>query len=479
MRKIAKLLLIALCFSLLCSCGSQTVQEEIFDMNFGSSESENSLDLSGVELDFAVIIDQLTNMSIEGNVLGYTQDTLFAEQARNRIAEVEKQLNCTIVLDNKATANNFNLESAAGSSYCDIIMCNSNDTQKWAKTGFLTGLSTLSEFIDFKDSDKWGNSNLLEVAFYVDDVYGVIPAAWPELSYVSFGYPLVANVDLINSLGVADPREHVEKDEWNWDQFKNELVECTVNTGTETVYGMITHYPYMAQMFIRSNGVTFAQKNDDGSVVCGYYTDAGIRALEYINEIYNGEYSSYILKDGHQDATISMEHFVNGLGCYTFTPAHCIFGVSGDISTYMENYAVLPTPYGPDVDPGYNGGLYHSQYYFVSIPKLSDINDAAAIVVNAIFEPFEGLETYENIKEYMARNYFFDKRDADWFFEMRNNASLNYDYQTGFLSRKIPEEICTSNTTVTELLEKYKDQMNTVIEETVTPMLSVYDVIWN
>lgn len=479
MRKIAKILLLAFCLSFFCSCGAQTEKEESFDLDFGSSENGNSIDLSGAELDFAVIIDQLTNMSIEGNILGYTQDTLFAEQARNRIAEVEKELNCTIVLDNKATANNFNLESAAGSSYCDIIMCNSNDTQKWAKTGFLTGFSTLSEFIDFKDSDKWGKPNLLEVSFYVDDVYGVIPALWPELSYVSFGYPLVANVDLINSLGVSDPREYVDDKTWNWDRFKEELVKCTVDLGTETVYGMATTYPYMSQMFLRSNGVTFAQQGEDGSVICGFYTEPGMRALEYINEIYNGEYAYCCFKDGHENATISMENFVNGFGCYTFTPAHCIFGVSGDISTYMENYAVLPTPYGPDVEPGYNGGLYHSQYYFVSIPKLSDLNDAAAIAVNAIFEPFEGLETFEDIKDFMARNYFFDRRDADWFFEMRNNAVLNYDYQTGFASRKIPEEICVGNTTVTELLEKYKDQMNSIIEETVAPMLSVYDVIWN
>lgn len=477
MRKILKLLILMLCISIMCSCGAQTPEEESFDMSF-NSDTDSSTDLSGIELDFAVIIDQLTNSSIEGNVLGYTQDTLFAEQARKRVAEVEKNLNCTIVLDNSATTTAFNLESAAGSVYCDILMCNSNDTQKWAKTGFLTGYSTLSDYIDFKDSDKWGNSNLLEVAFYVDDVYGVIPAAWPELSYVSFGYPLVANVDLINSLGVADPREYVDDKTWNWDQFKLELEKCTVDTGNGTVYGMITHYPYMSQMFLRSNGVTFAQKAEDGSYVCGYYTDAGIRALEYINEIYNGTYSDYVLKDGHENATTSMEHFVNGLGCYTFTPAHCIFGVSGDISNNMENYAILPTPYGPDVEPGYNGGLYHSQYYFVSIPKLSDNNDAAAIVIDNIFEPFEGLETYEDIKDFMTRNYFFDKRDADWFFEMRNNAMLNYDYQTGFASRKIPEEICTGNTTVTELLDKYEEQMETIITDTVVPMLSVYDVIW-
>ena len=475
MRKTAKWLLIALCLAFLCSCGGGT-DEEIFDADFDTPVSAS--DFSGLQFNFAVIIDDLMSTGVEGNVLGYTQDTLFAEKAGQRIKDVEKELNCHIVLNTAMTGNLFNLQSAAGTSSCDAIMSNTDSTQNWAKAGFLTGLSTLSEYIDFRDSDKWGAPNLLEVSFYGDDVFGVLPAAWPELSYVSFGYPLVANVDLMTSLGVSDPREYVENKTWNWDQFTQELVKCTVNDGSKQVYGMNTHYPYMAQMFLRSNGVTFAMKTDNG-YVCGYYTDAGRRALEFINDLYNGTYAPYISKDGHGSATDSANNFINGLGCYTFTPAHNIFGVSGEISAHMENYAILPTPNGPDVEPGYNGGLYHSQYYFISIPKLSDINDAAAVIVDRIFEPFEGLETYEEIKEYMMRNYFFNEKDADWYFEMRNNAALNYDYQTGFASRKIPEEICTSNTTVSELLDKYESQMQSIINETVIPMVSVYDLFWD
>jgi len=477
MRKILKILLLLLCFVMLCSCGSSSANE-VFDLEFETGTGENNIDFNGININFAVVIDNLMETSIEGNVLGYTQDTLFAEKASNRVSEVEKDLNCSITLNTNAKREVFALAAAAGSDYCDALMCNTDSIQDWAKAGFLVGLSGLSDYIDFTDSAKWGNPNLLEVAFHGEDVYGVLPAAWPELSYVSFGYPLVANVDLMGRLGVSDPREYVENLTWNWDQFLEELVKCTVDNGTDTVYGMITHYPYMSQMFLRSNGVTFAQVTEDGKCICGYYTDAGRRALEFIKDMYNGTYASYILKDGHGNATESANNFINGLGCYTFTPAHCIFGVSGEISSKMTNYAILPTPYGPDVEPGYNGGLYHSQYYFLSIPRISDYNDAAAVVIDRIFEPFEGLETYEEIKDYMTRNYFFNDKDADWYFEMRNNAVLNYDYQTGFASRKIPEDICTSTSTVTELLERYESQIQSILDETVVPMMSVYDIYW-
>ena len=53
MRKIAKILLLAFCLSFFCSCGAQTGKEESFDLDFGSSENGNSIDLSGAELDFA------------------------------------------------------------------------------------------------------------------------------------------------------------------------------------------------------------------------------------------------------------------------------------------------------------------------------------------------------------------------------------------------------------------------------------------
>ena len=293
MKSVSKILLLVICFVFLCSCGTSSV--EMFDLSFDSDSGKGSVDFNGIEIDFAVIIDDLMSTGVEGNVLGYTQDTLFAEKAGNRINDVEKDLNCKLTLNTSAKKDIFALSSAAGSSYCDAIMCNTDSTQDWAKAGFLIGLSTLSDYIDFTDSAKWGNPNLLEVAFYGEDVYGVLPASWPELSYVSFGYPLVANVDLMGSLGVSDPREYVENKIWNWDQFTQELEKCTVVDGTRSVYGMMTHYPYMSQMFLRSNGVTFAQITDDGSYICGYYTDAGRHALEFVKDLYNGTYSSLLI----------------------------------------------------------------------------------------------------------------------------------------------------------------------------------------
>jgi len=475
MKKIVCFVLLTVMLFAVCGCGA--AEQESFDESFVGETS--GIDLGGFDMQFYVTITKLTNTDITDNVLGYTQDSLFAEKARTRINDVEKKLNCKITLNPDAKAELFAVTAASGSFFGDAYMSHSDLIHNWAKAGLLTGITTLSDIIDYKDADKWGQPNLLEVGFYDGELYGVLPAAWPELSYTSFGYPLVSNTDLITSLGNSDPREYVEAGTWNWEQFENMLINCTVKEGEREVYGLMTHYPYFSQMIIASNGVTFAQIDGKGDIECGYYTAEGMRALEEVYKIYQGELSYTVSKSGDGDATMSMENFIDGVGVFTFTPAHCIFGASGDISMKMENYGILPTPYGPDSSADEITSLYHSMYYIISLPVVADHQEETATILNEIFEPFEGLETYDEMCDYMAKNYFFDERDAETFFLMQKNAKLNYDYQTSFISRRIPESICNKKMSVTEIVESYRSEIDDVFEEVVIPMKTTYAVLFD
>ena len=478
MKKAVKFILLA-CFvvGIFSACGAQTAEE--FNSDFMTNEG-GAVDLGGMKIKYTVALDSTNGVATQENVLGYPYNTNFSDLALQRIRDVETQYNMTLEMNHDDSfADKFKMASAAATALTDALLSPSLNFFSWAKAGFLVGISTLSDYIDYTDSDKWGSPNILESAFYKDDLYGLTPAAWPEQNYTSFGYPLVANVDMILSTGAGDPREFVENKQWTWDQFHHEIEICTIQEGGETKqYGMVTSYPYMAQMIILSNGVHFLDIDANGEPYCGYYTDAGRRAIEEVINLWRGDYKYTISpKEGYLSEVVT-ENFVNGDGVYAFLPTHFIFGVYGEVAMKLDNFAILPTPTGPDVDPGYVASCYHTMSYNISFSAMSDNVEAAAIVLNAIYEPLPGYETREEIKDYMMRNYFFDTRDADAFFDLFENCTYNYDYTTNFESRRIPEYICTTNKTGTQVLEEQESVIANIMEEYIKPTIEAYEYLF-
>ena len=91
MKKIAKILLLAMIISVFASaCGS--TEPEVFDMDFTSSSS--GVDLEGANIVYKVYLAE----SQADTFLGYEIDTVFADMAAERLDEVEKNLNCTFEL---------------------------------------------------------------------------------------------------------------------------------------------------------------------------------------------------------------------------------------------------------------------------------------------------------------------------------------------------------------------------------------------
>ena len=83
MKKIAKVLLLAMIISVFASaCGS--TEPEVFDMDFTSSSS--GVDLEGANIVYKVYLAE----SQADTFLGYEIDTIFADMAAERLDEVEK-----------------------------------------------------------------------------------------------------------------------------------------------------------------------------------------------------------------------------------------------------------------------------------------------------------------------------------------------------------------------------------------------------
>ena len=457
--------------------GCTGASDENFDVDFDSIDP-SSVSLDGMTINFTVALDSSEGLATSQNTLGYLYGTPFSDLALEKIADTEKKLNFKLNVkyeDFWAFADKFALSASVGDNSCDAMLTTSFHMYDWASAGLLVGISTLGDYIDYRDSEKWGTPSLLEVMFYKDDLYGLIPAAWPELVYSSFGYPLVANMDLLYSVGGDDPREFVENKNWTWDIFNNQLEKCTVVVGNETrPYGLVTHYPYMAEMILRSNGASFAEIDANGNYICGYLTDAARRAAEEIRLIYQGDLA-YTVSKTHAGSSLDTAYdFLDGVGVYSFLPTQYIFGVYGYVSMEIENYAILPTPIGPDVNADHSGGIYHAMSYTLAFPSMSDNITEAAMVVNELYSPLPGYETLDDVKAYMRNNYFFDDRDADAFFDLFFNSRYNYYYTSGASARTIPEVICTSNEAISTLLEKHSTTMQSLFDSRVNNCLDGY-----
>ena len=481
MKKFLALILAGIMFVTLLSCSQP--QEEVFDMDCSGEEVKAGFD--GLELKVLSSFYSGNNNTDSENILGYPIGTGLSDLASERIREVEEKYDCSVNLEYKNWSDftgSFAGGIAGGKSPCDFCFVTSFDIYSWAKAGYLAGIKNeLGDIIDYTDSEKWGAPNLLECVFYKDDLYGLLPAAWPDLIYSSFGYPLVANMDLIAASGGDDPRELYEQGVWNWTTFNEQLEKCTVIEGSETtVYGLTSHAPYFAEMILGSNGIALARIDGKVSLRCGFFEPEFLAAAEEVRHVIYGPLAYTFDKISEPDPNVVVDKFCAEEACYSFFPTKFVFGVWGSVAQAIDNYAVLRTPVGPDVDADHVMGIFDGMTYTIAFPT-SVINhnaEAAAYVANEIFEPLPGYETFEDVKTYMAHNNFFDKRDAEAFLDVLANCAYNHFYSAGGAVRNISANVGRTETPASELLETHENEVNDFFANAVGDMLQAYKVLF-
>lgn len=471
--------LLFLCLILLISCASQETSEDTpFDLAYDNgSQDQLSYDFNGYTVKMSIVLDSGNGVDVNENILGFNENTIFSDLAYQRIAEVKNDYHCGLELFTNGTRDVFEMNAIVGNAdYCDVFMGHSSKVPSWSRAGLLMGMkSTLYEYIDYTDAAKWGRPNQLQAALYKDDLYGLLPAYWPEQNYSSIGYLLIANMNQVLTNGAGDPREMIENQVWNWAAFEEQLVLNTINQGMENAkYGMVTSYPYFAQMICFSNGATTAIVKKDGSYGIGYYESNGRAALDEVDKIWRKELKYTIDPEETWLSEVVAQNFSQYQhGAYAFLPTQFVFGVFGMVEQYLDNYAVLTCPVGPNVEPDFVQAIYSDQNFMINFPTCLSNPEVAATVVNAIYEPLTGFETYDKIREFMNKNYFFDERDGINFFKMYDSTIWNFDScvypGNSLIGRMIPCDVCTSSLSVQELLDAYNNIMADFMDLCVKP----------
>ena len=132
----------------------------------------------------------------------------------------------------------------------------------------------------------------------------------------------------------------------------------------------------------------------------------------------------------------------------------------------MDNVGVLPFPQGPRATPGVYPSYYQQIPYVTTIPITSNDPQAAAMILSAMYEPFEGLENKDAIADYMNKQIFFDDRDAYIIINMIEHTEYNYFWEGG---RDGIANVISSGKPVSYVLESYESAYQQLIENYIYP----------
>jgi len=446
-RMISFILLACLLFSV-CACSQDT--EEIIPEY---SSKIDKVDFMGEEF---VFLTNNSGYSVGEQYLGYLYDTEFADLAKERVEEVSKKYNVKInIITNKDIGQTIQNETYSGQVSADAVQTASQSLAGCIRAGFMYDLADLTDYLDYTDTKKWGNIENLKPLCWDGGIFGVIPAAWPMLKYLSMDGPLIANEDIIRYLNQTDPREFVEADVWTWDKFEELMpIYSHINDAGDEVTALYSSDHWLCKTMQTSNGEGVIVQDDNGEYQLGLYSDKTFEALATAWNWAFGDYSSFVdIDDGHQ-WTDMLQTFLDGRSVLTIVNATEFFGSTDSIAYNMSNFAFIPFPKGPH---GSNkttpGATITGTLFSTGIPQLSKDPAMSAIILDAVYSSLPGYEEEQGIIDYLRNNYFFDDRDVTNFINAFNNVYYNYRHE-GLTDVYIN---LTDNKSMREWLDQYSE----------------------
>lgn len=427
--------------------------------------SNDETDLTGFE--FIMIAD---NSYIgEEEFLGYPESSLLADTAKQRVADIEEKTNCDITIEymqdsHIQSALTYSI-SANGTRYSAVQLSNwVFDQQQMVRSGLFFPLSIVSNKLNYLDEEKWGNKNMLESLCWNGEVYGVFPMKWPEYQLRFCDHMIVINTNMATKAGYSDPRAFVENDEWTRSKFK-ELVEnlAIVENGETKVYGLALHPQHIYDVSFYTSGFEHVRKNGD-SWSSDIFTDNFVKEMTWIQQdllennkeiIYSGEPLPVIDLFGTENAAMII------------MTSQFIFEPGSKVAYSGIPFAIMPFPLSDDLNSKNIPWIstHETVLFGTSIPITCEDPEAAAYILNELYEPLPGFETQKDIEDYYMKNVFHDERDMKLYFELFDNC--RYTFRAEGITPILHE---MKNQNVTQAIKSKADQYMSAVEEFIIPI---------
>lgn len=453
MKKNFWILLAALILLFAVACSQENVQE--FDLD--AFHDINELDLGGKNYKYLGRSPSKTSM------LGFAYDGQWGDYALQRYNDVCHNLNCTIEFAGGSydTVNGIVIAACMTGTPYDMIVNESLYLRDLSRGGYLHGFVQNIDYLDYTDSNKWGSIMILENGCWEDDLFYVLPAKLPNAGFTGIFGALVSNDDLIASNGFDSPREFLEKNEWDWDHFEACLQQFTYSDGDKIIYGMQTPTNYYFDGMFRSNGDTLCEINDKGEFVLGWFTDTGMKAVERAREIRYVSCADCFhpnTSNGGDGRQIFLDY---GSVMHVCEGGHVVEHLAyGDMK-----FSVLPWAYGDDLDSCNYYMFSNSIKGLVGIPKSSEEPDAAAKILNALYEPFGEFTDRSALVDYYKKYVFEHESDAETMIGWLDHMAYAY-HREG--ASELLNNLSASKT-LSQSVQEVEKKMNIFLENNLMP----------
>lgn len=476
MKKIFALISATTMFlSVLTACGESTALMDFID------DSKSGIDLDGYEfkiMQTGGILGQDAEMTDE-DIFGFTATTTENDAIKKRISDIQNEMNCKITISTVDYTSDDLFARFIGSNigYDAMYSTSPGTTVESAYNGILLPVENYGSYIDYTNTEKYGNRNVVETNSVNGSIYGVSPIQWIYKQPRIMGLT-VFNIDLVERYNKTNPKEYYENDMWTWDSFEKIISDYYVNENDKEVFSLAARSYDLTKLAALSNGVKYADISPDGAVFKTWESSKMTEALDWYSDLvknYSDNFALNMTSDGVNWEDIT-EHF-----CSKQDSMACL--ASPDLLFYniiyeVKQYSVLPFPSGPNGVYGEWAAIMEAAEAFSVFISATD-PELTFSVIDKLCEPLDGFETEEDIISYLADNVLYSREDAEIIMQIKDSAQYTYwthgSCQMSSFFREAANKCLKS--TPTELVESYRNRISSYLEEYALPNNTLYDLI--
>jgi ABC-type glycerol-3-phosphate transport system substrate-binding protein len=426
MKKIKFTALILMLIIVISACGTAVENPD----NADSVKKSEFKDMDGAEFIFAT---------------GWTNEyypeegrTDAGDKMRKRYKDAEENFNLKFTfqqIDSSLASSIIMSAVGVGEGIPDMLDINGTYAFPAYKAGYLIPLEEIGS-VDFTD-EKWGPESYRKFGIFGGKQYGFYPYDWEFIPQVTGC--LMFNNELIKKYNInPTPNELQEQGNWNWDNFKDILIQCTFEDNGNKLMGMnivfMQHYYKMALM---SNGANLV-KYEDGKYVFGLDDERAYEAFDYIKELAKLK----ITKEDYDVGNFSLRNMYFFMSCESWLGT---VNVDYDVlpTLHMNDWGFITFPNGPKAESDNVSSFVYmdDRLNWIVGPSYNDKNDLG-LLVDYIFEPLDGTEK-QAWKEFAHSQFFHSDETYENFINMIEKCQ--YDYSTELFDVKAKIETALNN----------------------------------
>ncbi len=438
--------------------------------NSGTSGSGNSQNNTSKEFKEPVydLGGRTLKIVTEQDYSDRTKDNAFNKS----IAETEKKFNCKIVFvqnaDYVGIVKTLKSDSQANKATYDAAIFRGYDVAPYlANTGYIL---KLDEYYDFKNDPTWQIEQIKDLGWFNGHLYGMAYSPNEQ------GYGIWYNRDMLSKAGIPDLWTYVNNDNWTWDTFRQVCKTYmlkqgdTNNDGKRDNYAFTSTDPWLD--FVTTNNASMLKFDKNGKPSLGLDSENAIEAIQFIADLHNVDHS---IPNGAELAALGTTSPFGAMftGKVAMYSCHARYGRALQ-DMQIKNIGWVYYPKGPKADdyvvPSGNQPDMVVVPTHVEAPKevIAALQDAFAYWDENKQEkmPFsiKSEELFDAIKSTLDNNSvkLFQQQAKYPDYTMANSYNLT------LLQSTVWPEILDNKGTVKSIIAKYKNQLNSQINEIYT-----------